>query len=166
MQKNLTRAWPKPIFLWPEDDPRKYSKTRNPTQAKSKNPKPDLRAEKLTRPTPTKILAFKELKIAPFWIKMPLYCGRITKNLSLTMTHLRQHHPSFIESIIFVWPKHDKKNWALPETIKTYVIGCYCILCKIILSTYVLTLYVAVGWYIGQVWSFFRHKVGCRIVKA
>ena len=38
---------------WPELDPNQISLTRNPTRAKSKNPKPDPRAEKLTRPTPT-----------------------------------------------------------------------------------------------------------------
>ena len=34
-------------------DPNQISLTRNPTRAKSKNPKPDPRAEKLTRPIPT-----------------------------------------------------------------------------------------------------------------
>ena len=63
MQIFLTRVWPEPIFFWPEGDPRNFSfdpkknqKTRDPTRAKSKNPKPDPRREKLTRPTPTNYL--------------------------------------------------------------------------------------------------------------
>ena len=56
----MTRRWPEPIFLWPEVnpkffhfDPKKNLKTRDPTRVQSKNPKPDPRREKLTRPIPT-----------------------------------------------------------------------------------------------------------------
>ena len=57
--KNLTRVDLNLYFFGPEGDPRNFScdpkknqKTRDPTRAKSKNPKPDPRRKKLTRPTP------------------------------------------------------------------------------------------------------------------
>ena len=48
---------PKPKFV----NPRKNKKTRDPTRTKSKNPKPDPRGKKLTRPIPNTYL---------FWITL------------------------------------------------------------------------------------------------
>ena len=63
---------PKPKFL----NPRKNPKTRNPTRAKSKNPKPDPRGEKLTRPIPKWLQRLKSTffnKAAP---KEPAKCKK------------------------------------------------------------------------------------------
>ena len=45
-EKNFTRAWPEPNFT---------NLSWDPTQARSDNPKPDLRPEKRTRPIPTQL---------------------------------------------------------------------------------------------------------------
>ena len=48
---------PKPKFV----NPRKNQKTRDPTRTKSKNPKPDPRGKKLTRPIPINYLLYAYL---------------------------------------------------------------------------------------------------------